>query len=394
MTTTNFTMARKSDDTYSIKVIGIIGDIFDDWMLDGNTLDTSFRDILSQIPEGVDTLEIAINSPGGSVTHGVSIYHQLRDSGYNIRTYITGEASSISSIIFLAGDERIFPEGSFALIHTPSHRPNSQNLREAAENLQHLSAVNESMKEIYLKHLTISEDELDAMMDAETILTPSNGIEIGFATSKTLPSGVESIGSSETMAVRVEETKQFLQKQKDSFTAKISNFNNEVDMTDKTKKETTIDVEALIKEKGLLEGKLEAAEKMKAQVETDFSAFKESHQEVDVDKIRAEAKAEAVEELKAFEGVKAKAVKAGFKAEGDTSEAIMRDTVNEFGMKADSFKDIDAITEMFNYVITNKPNQDADDEYSAFVDKADDNQDDDSKGSFWDNLNKKSKGGK
>lgn len=393
MTTNNFEMNRKSDDIYSIKVLGVIGDQFDDWFFDGHTSDTSFKDTLAQIPDDVTTLEIGINSPGGSVTQGVSIYNMLRESGYKIRTYILGEASSIASVIFMAGDERIFPDGTFALIHTPSHSVN-QNLREAKINLAHLESVNASMKSIYLTHLNVSEDELDEMLDKETIITPSEGIEIGFATSKTLPNGVEASQSIETVALRAETTKQFLQDQNIKCFAKLENFNNEVDMTDKTK-ETTIDVEALIKEKGLLEGKLEAAEKMKAQVETDFSAFKDSHQEVDVDKIRAEAKAEAVEELKAFEGVKAKAVKAGFKAEGDTSEAIMRDAVNEFGMKAESFKDVDAITEMFNYVIANKPNADTEDDYAAFVDKKDDDLvEDDSKGNFWDTLNKKSKGGK
>lgn len=368
MKNTNFEMRRKSDDIYSIKIQGEIGDLFDDWLFDGNTTDTSFRDRLNEIPSDVTTLEVAINTPGGSVTQGVSIYNQLRESGYNIRTYILGEASSIGSIIFLAGDERIMPEGTFSLIHQPSHLV-YQNIREARINLQHLEAVNASMKEIYLNHLSISEDELDEMMESETILTPSKAIEIGFATSKTLPSGVKTTESSDTTAIRAERTKEFLQNQEKEILAKLNNFNNEVDMSKKD--EITIDIEALVKEKALLEGKLEAAEKMKAQVEKDFTNYKAKHEEVDIEKIKAEAKAEAISEMKDFQEVKAKATAAKFQSDevnnATTSEELMRAVVNEFGMNASSFKDVDAITEMFNYVIKNKPSDDTDSDYEAFV---------------------------
>ncbi|MDB4461523.1 ATP-dependent Clp protease proteolytic subunit [bacterium] len=361
--TTFFNLTEKSDDTYVATIMGQIGSFMDDIMFDGNTLDTSIKAELDSIPSGVKNLQLRINSPGGSVSTGVSIYNQLINSGLNVTTLNLGECSSIASIIFLSGTTRVQPDGAFALIHEPAHEVR-QNVTEARKNLKQLEAVNESIKEIYLKHLNISEEELDVMMEEETILTSEHALKIGFSNSKTLPSEVTA-PSPETMSSRVDVTKGFIKDQKEAFIAKRDIINNEESsMSDKEK------LAAALEEKVQLEAKVENLTAMKATLENDFKAYKEKNAEVDVVAITAEARKEAVAEIKQFDEIKAQATKVGFKANAESPTQLMQAVLVEGGIsedKATVFKD-EALVEMFNFVVSNKVNKEADDEFQALAD--------------------------
>lgn len=353
-----FNLKKRNNNTYSLKIMGAIGDWYDDYIYDGNTIDTTIRDKLDQLPENIKTLEVYINSPGGSVTQGLSIYNQLRTSGLKIRTFNLGETSSISSIIFLAGDERIMPEGTYALIHQPAHLV-YQNLREAEENFKQLKAVNESLKSVYMKYINITSDELDKMMESETILTSEHALEIGFATSKTLPQEL-TIDSTVAYANRVENTYNFLEVQKNLCIAKQKEIFNEVTMTDKTKE--------------LLEAKLEALESAKNKIEADFVAYKNTHKEVDIDALRASIKDEIINDLKKIQTVRAKAIEAGFKAEGESIVDIMKNILTEASISKDKIDVFDEsqLEVLVDYVVLTQKTKNVDGDYESL---ADDNKD-------------------
>ncbi len=83
-------------------------------------------------------VEIHINSPGGSVFEGISIYNSLKSYPGKVTTYNDSVAASISSIIFLAGEERQAAPGSFFMMHNAwSHYGgNAEELRKHAELLE------------------------------------------------------------------------------------------------------------------------------------------------------------------------------------------------------------------------------------------------------------------
>lgn len=348
-----FNLKKRTDDTYSIKIMGAIGDWWDDYLYDGNTIDTSIRDKLSQLPNTVKTLEVYINSPGGSVTQGLSIYNQLRASGLNIRTFNLGETSSISSIIFLAGDERIMPDGTFALIHQPAHLV-YQNLREAEQNYNMLKAVNDSLKSIYLKYINISSDELDKLMESETIITSEQGLKIGFATSNTLPHELK-IDASVAYANRIANTHNFLEVQKNLCIAKQNEIFNEVNMTDKDKQ--------------LLEAKLQALESEKNKIENEFKAYKENHKEIDLEALKLEIRNTILEEFKNIEIIKNKAQKVGITAVGETANEIMKNILIEASISKDKIESFDdsQLEILVDYVISNKKEVINNDEYTTLV---------------------------
>jgi len=76
----------------------------------------SFKDELDNIG-AIDTLNIYINSPGGDVFEGNTIYNMLKRKTYTKNVYVDGIAASIASIIAMAGDKIIMPSNTMMMIH-------------------------------------------------------------------------------------------------------------------------------------------------------------------------------------------------------------------------------------------------------------------------------------
>lgn len=155
-----------------------------------------FRKALAEIPE-TDTIELHINSYGGSVKEGVAIYNQLRNKKCKeIVAYVDGFAYSIASIILQAADRRIMGLGTSLLIHNMwlSVSGNADDLRKAADDLDVLM---ESNRQIYMDRVNISEEQLIEMLNAETYLTPQQAVEMGFADEVTGEEDGEGEGSNE-----------------------------------------------------------------------------------------------------------------------------------------------------------------------------------------------------
>ncbi len=83
--------------------------------------DTGVSNVLSQL-QGLDpsqNIVLHINSVGGEVSAGVTIYNRLRALQNKKSVIIEGLAASIASIISMAGDEIHMALGSEMMIHNP-----------------------------------------------------------------------------------------------------------------------------------------------------------------------------------------------------------------------------------------------------------------------------------
>lgn len=146
-----------------------------------------FKESLDEIKEGSE-IELHINSNGGSVSEGVTIYNLLKQKDCTITGIVDGVAHSVAFLILQACDKRVMNLGTSALIHNMwiECYGNSTQLRKYADDLDTLM---ESNRQIFLERATISEDTLKELMDAETYLTPDTALEYGLidkvATTKT-----------------------------------------------------------------------------------------------------------------------------------------------------------------------------------------------------------------
>ena len=149
------------------------------------------RKALAAFPSGETEMRITIDSPGGDVFEGITIFNIIRDFARNnpdveITTYIQGMAASMASVIALAAwsvnprNDVIVEDNSIFMIHDAWGivMGNENDMREGAE---WFSKVDDMLRAVYVRRSGKSDDEIKAMMDAETWLWGDEIIEAGFA---------------------------------------------------------------------------------------------------------------------------------------------------------------------------------------------------------------------
>jgi ATP-dependent protease ClpP protease subunit len=126
------------------------------------------------------TIKLAINSPGGAVFDALAIYNALRQHPAAVEVTIMGVAASAASVIAMAGDTIVMPENAFMMIHNPLNMAygNADDLREMADVLDKIGA---SLIGIYAKRTGLPDDEIKALLDAETWLNAEEAVTKGFA---------------------------------------------------------------------------------------------------------------------------------------------------------------------------------------------------------------------
>lgn len=131
--------------------------------------------------DGVENINVYINSYGGEVAEGLAIYNALVRHPAKVTTICDGFACSIASVIFMAGDNRVMGNASLLMIHNPwtYTAGNANELRKEAEDLDKIA---EASYAAYLDKINIDRDKLKELLDAETWLTPLEAVDMGFAT--------------------------------------------------------------------------------------------------------------------------------------------------------------------------------------------------------------------
>lgn len=169
-------IVNKTEKKAEIVIYGIIGAAFYDEAMSAN----EFSDLLDEVGE-VDELVLRINSPGGNVFQGVTIYNRIKSFSAKKKTVIVdGLAASIASVIAMAADEIIMGEATQMMIHKPAImiRGEAPDLRKAADLLDQ---VEEQIIDIYNARTGIEKAELAEMMKNETWMKAETAVEKGFA---------------------------------------------------------------------------------------------------------------------------------------------------------------------------------------------------------------------
>lgn len=125
-------------------------------------------------------ITIVINSGGGDVFAGLSIYNALREFDGYVTVRVDGLAASIASVIAMAGDKVIMSPGSMLMIHKPwTMVAGDVNELEKAKEI--LNGIEESIIPIYASRTGMSKEEIVSMLEAETWMTAEQAVEQGFA---------------------------------------------------------------------------------------------------------------------------------------------------------------------------------------------------------------------
>lgn len=171
---------RDEDTVAEITMYGSIGESY--WDEDEISA-KSVNKLLKDLPKSVSTIEVRVNSPGGSVFDGVTIYERLKQHNAKVIAYVDGIAASIASIIIMAADEIIMGDGAQLMIHKPL-APVYGNADEFERMINILDKIEENMISIYRKRMSESRVEIAKMLSDETWFTSDGAIEAGLADRK------------------------------------------------------------------------------------------------------------------------------------------------------------------------------------------------------------------
>jgi len=128
----------------------------------------------------VTHINLHINSPGGDVFDGISIFNALKFHGAAITVHIDGLAASMASVIAMVGNPVIMPENTMMMIHKPwgFSGGDANDMRDYADLLDKVESV---LIPAYAEKTGKSTEEIAAMLEDETWMDGKKCLELGFA---------------------------------------------------------------------------------------------------------------------------------------------------------------------------------------------------------------------
>lgn len=122
--------------------------------------------------EGVKTINVHINSGGGSVFAGIAIGRKLQEYPAQVIGYTDAIAASIAGVMLMYCDKVIMPLDAMFMMHKPLTicQGNAEDMRKQADILDQCQKI---ILSVYMTKVKegITEEQVNAMMNKETWLT-------------------------------------------------------------------------------------------------------------------------------------------------------------------------------------------------------------------------------
>jgi ATP-dependent Clp protease protease subunit len=121
-----------------------------------------------------------INSPGGVVTSGMSIYDTMQYIRPDVSTVVVGQAASMGSLLLAAGapGKRYSLPNSRVMVHQPSGGFQGQTT-DIEIHAKEMLAVRQRLNEIYAHHTGQKLEIIEDAMERDKFLTPEEAKEFG-----------------------------------------------------------------------------------------------------------------------------------------------------------------------------------------------------------------------
>lgn len=125
-------------------------------------------------------ISIYINSPGGVVTSGLSIYDTMQYIRPDVSTVCLGQACSMGSLLLAAGapGKRYALPNSRIMVHQPSGGAQGQatDIQIQAREIQ---ALKQRLNEIYVHHTGKKLEEIEDALERDRFMNPQDALEFG-----------------------------------------------------------------------------------------------------------------------------------------------------------------------------------------------------------------------
>jgi ATP-dependent Clp protease, protease subunit len=123
-----------------------------------------------------------INSPGGSVTAGMSIYDTMQFVKCDVQTIVLGQAASMGSLLAAAGavGKRFILPNARHMIHQPLGGASGQ-ATDVEIQARELLRWKEVLTDIYAEHTKQDRSKLREDMERDTFMTAQQSTDYGLA---------------------------------------------------------------------------------------------------------------------------------------------------------------------------------------------------------------------
>lgn len=136
----------------------------------------------AMVSAGPGDITIRINSPGGDVGAGMTIYNALRAVKNRVVCRVEGYAYSMASVIALAGRETQMADVAQFMVHNPTTMAWGGQ-KEMERAIAALKTARATLVKAYSKKTGKSDAEIEALMDETTFMTAQEAKEFGFVDS-------------------------------------------------------------------------------------------------------------------------------------------------------------------------------------------------------------------
>lgn len=140
----------------------------------------SADDFMDLLNDQTGDVTIYLDSEGGCVTSGISMYNQIREyDGGEVTVHIDSQACSIATVVACAADRVVMNNNALFFVHNAwtIAAENAKGFREVADILDMLDV---QIAEVYAERCGKSAEECKKMMDDETWMNAEQAVEMGF----------------------------------------------------------------------------------------------------------------------------------------------------------------------------------------------------------------------
>ena len=141
------------------------------------------HEVLNAIRNADENEEIVltIDSPGGSLTAGIEIYHALKKHPGHVIAKVDGCAASAASMIMCGADTVQVYKSSIVMIHgvqIMDQQISASNINKLKSDIE---SIDSAIAEIYVRKTGIEEETIRDWMNPEKWMNGAEAVELGFA---------------------------------------------------------------------------------------------------------------------------------------------------------------------------------------------------------------------
>ena len=135
-------------------------------------------------------ISMYINSPGGVVTAGLSIYDTMQYIKPRVSTLVVGQAASMGSLLLCAGQPgmRYSLPNSRVMVHQPSGGFQGQ-ATDILIHARETEKLKRRLNEIYVKHTGRTLEEVEQALERDRFMSPAEAKEWGLIDEILVPRG-------------------------------------------------------------------------------------------------------------------------------------------------------------------------------------------------------------